>query len=126
MKRGKLFLKILIELTHLGVGKMPTPFYFRGLVQQQAHLALTKKTGVQVPHPLLWRNCLAFKVATCLLLPVSPTGIICLNTGEVFRSQRDTERKYNLHRGYLFDYLNGARKMYKDGIQYEWDYYNEN
>lgn len=53
------------------------------------------------------------------------TSVICLNTGEIFRSQRDAERKYNLHRGYLFDYLNGTRKMYKDGVQYEWEYYNK-
>lgn len=51
------------------------------------------------------------------------TSVICLNTGEVFRSQRDAERRYNLHRGYLFDYLNGIRKMVIDNVEYKWEYY---
>lgn len=51
------------------------------------------------------------------------TSVICLNTGEIFRSQRDAERKYNLHKGYMFDYINHVRKMYIDGIEYKWEYY---
>lgn len=53
------------------------------------------------------------------------TSVICLNTGEIFRSQRDAERKYNIHRGYLFDYINGKRRMYIDDIEYKWEYYDE-
>lgn len=50
------------------------------------------------------------------------TKVICVNTGEIFRSQRDAERKYNLHKGYLFDYLTNKRQMFVDGVQYKWRY----
>lgn len=50
------------------------------------------------------------------------TSIMCINTGEIFKSQRDAERKYNLHRGYMFDYLTNKRKMIVNGIEYKWIY----
>lgn len=53
------------------------------------------------------------------------TYVRCINTGEIFRSQRDAEKKYNLHRGYLYNYLTGTRKMYVDEIEYKWEYYDD-
>lgn len=50
--------------------------------------------------------------------------VICLDTGEIFKSLRDAERKYNIKRGRLSGYLKGKLTCASVANK-RWDYYNE-
>lgn len=47
----------------------------------------------------------------------------CIETGEIFNSLRDAERKYNIKRGYLSGWLKGRHTL--PVANYTWEYIEE-